>query len=215
MNFLRARTALYLACACGHPEVVTLPAERRCQMKSCDNRNRRAVTKAVQYPEEECAPILLEHGADPYMKGIYDSTALHYAAQGQHIAIAEKLLLRGVDMEAPSENARTPLLVAVSENRQEMAEFVVNKNANIHAVGKWKRAALMLAVKDKYSNTARLLLQRGVDVFAQDGREWTAEEHGFFRGLKANNWRKLVPLRGTSDYVLRDRLRTSLATNSC
>uniref|UniRef100_A0A671FHD9 Uncharacterized protein n=1 Tax=Rhinolophus ferrumequinum TaxID=59479 RepID=A0A671FHD9_RHIFE len=178
-------TALHLACAFGHPEVVTLLAEKKCQMNFGDNRNRTALMKAVQCQEEECATILLKHGADPHVKDFRSNTALHYAARGQNTAIAEQLLQHQADMEATNEFDFTPLLVAVRKNRQKMVEFLLERHANIHAVDKWKRTALILAVKDTSSNTVRLLLQEGVDVFARDCIGWTAEDHGFNRGLKA------------------------------
>uniref|UniRef100_G3T8H1 Ankyrin repeat domain containing 26 n=1 Tax=Loxodonta africana TaxID=9785 RepID=G3T8H1_LOXAF len=130
------RTALHLACANGHPEVVTLLVERKCQLNLCDSENRTALIKAVQCQEEECATILLEHGADPNLTDVSGNTALHYAACGQNISIAAKLLSHGANIEARNKNDLTPLLLAVSENKQQMVEFLVKKEANIHAVDK-------------------------------------------------------------------------------
>ncbi|XP_049737729.1 ankyrin repeat domain-containing protein 26 isoform X10 [Elephas maximus indicus] len=132
------RTALHLACANGHPEVVTLLVERKCQLNLCDSENRTALIKAVQCQEEECATILLEHGADPNLTDVSGNTALHYAACGQNISIAAKLLSHGANIEARNKNDLTPLLLAVSENKQQMVEFLVKKEANIHAVDKAK-----------------------------------------------------------------------------
>lgn len=42
----------------------------------------------------------------------------------------------------------------------------------------------MLAVKANSSDTVRLLLQAGADVFAQDDSGWTAEEYALSKGLK-------------------------------
>lgn len=39
------RTALHLACANGHPEVVTLLVERKCHLNLCDHENRTALMK--------------------------------------------------------------------------------------------------------------------------------------------------------------------------
>ncbi|XP_062067126.1 ankyrin repeat domain-containing protein 26 isoform X2 [Lepus europaeus] len=134
----RDRTALHLACASGHPEVVTLLVERKCLLNAYDSENRTPLVKAVQCQEEECATILLEHGANPNLTDNFGNTALHYAVCGQNRAIAEKLLLHGADTEARNKNGLTPLLLAISENKEEMVEILVNKEANTRAVDEAK-----------------------------------------------------------------------------
>ncbi|ELR62271.1 hypothetical protein M91_20252, partial [Bos mutus] len=57
------------------------------------------------------------------------------------------------------------------------------KEANIHAVDKMKRTALMLAVKYESTNVIRLL-QQGADIFSQDVFGWTAEEYAVISGFK-------------------------------
>ncbi|XP_038290849.1 ankyrin repeat domain-containing protein 26-like [Canis lupus baileyi] len=132
------RTALHLACANGHVDVVTILVERKCQLNLRDDESRTALMKAVQCQEEACATILLEHGADPNLKDNKGNTALHYAAFGDNVSIAEKLLLQNADIEAKNKDDLTPLLVAVNENKEQMVEFLVGKGANILAVDKVK-----------------------------------------------------------------------------
>ncbi|XP_043427903.1 ankyrin repeat domain-containing protein 26-like isoform X4 [Prionailurus bengalensis] len=132
------RTALHLACANGHPEVVTLLVERKCHLNLCDHENRTALMKAVQCQEEKCVNILLENGADPNIRDVSGNTALHYAAFGDNISIIEKLLLYNANTEARNKDNITPLLVAVNENKQQIVEVLVEKAANIHAEDKLK-----------------------------------------------------------------------------
>ncbi|XP_058549057.1 ankyrin repeat domain-containing protein 62-like isoform X9 [Neofelis nebulosa] len=132
------RTALHLACANGHPEVVTLLVERKCHLNLCDHENRTALMKAVQCQEEKCVNILLENGADPNIRDVSGNTALHYAAFGDNISIIEKLLLYYANTEARNKDNFTPLLVAVNENKQQIVEVLVEKAANIHAEDKSK-----------------------------------------------------------------------------
>lgn len=103
------RTALHLACANGHPEVVTLLIERKCHLNLCDNENRTALMKAVQCQEEKCVNILLENGADPNIRDVSGNTALHYAAFGDNISIIEKLLLYNANTEAINKQLRNNL----------------------------------------------------------------------------------------------------------
>ncbi|XP_043334551.1 POTE ankyrin domain family member A-like isoform X1 [Cervus canadensis] len=77
----------------------------------------------------------------------------------------------------------TPLLLAISERKQQMVEFLVKKEANVHAVDKMKRTALILAVSYESMSVVSLLLQRGADVFSQDVFGRTAEEYAALSGF--------------------------------
>nr|XP_035964685.1 ankyrin repeat domain-containing protein 26-like isoform X2 [Halichoerus grypus] len=130
------RTALHLACANGRPDVVAVLVERKCQLDLFDKDYRTALMKAVQCQNERCVTILLEHGADPNLTDIAGNTALHYAAVGSNTSIAEKLLLHHANLEVRNKDELTPFLLAVSENKQQMVEFLIEKEANVHAVDK-------------------------------------------------------------------------------
>ncbi|XP_051011177.1 ankyrin repeat domain-containing protein 26-like [Acomys russatus] len=128
------RTALHLACAYGHPEVVTLLVERKCEIDARDSENSTALIKAVQCQEEECVGVLLEHGANPNVMDSSGNTALHYAVLGENTSLAAKLLAHGANIEAKNKDDLTPMLLAVKENKQHIVEFLVKKKASIHAV---------------------------------------------------------------------------------
>uniref|UniRef100_A0A9W3H7U5 Ankyrin repeat domain-containing protein 30B-like n=1 Tax=Camelus bactrianus TaxID=9837 RepID=A0A9W3H7U5_CAMBA len=131
-------TALHLASASGHGGVVTLLLERGCQVNAQDRKKRTALIKAVQCEAEECVDILLKSGANVNAADVLGNTALHYAARLDTASIAEKLLSHAADMDAKNQDDLTPLLIAIRENRQQMAEFLKEKQANIHTVEKTK-----------------------------------------------------------------------------
>ena len=56
--------------------------------------------KAVECQEEECATLLLEHGADPNVMDVCGNTAVHYAVFCQNLSLAAKLLSYDADIEA-------------------------------------------------------------------------------------------------------------------
>uniref|UniRef100_A0A4X1U3R2 Uncharacterized protein n=1 Tax=Sus scrofa TaxID=9823 RepID=A0A4X1U3R2_PIG len=180
----RNRTALHLACAGGRPAVVTLLVKWKCQLNICDSVGETCgmfPLNSQNLPpcqQEECTSILLEHGADPNLVDVKGYTALHYAAFGPNISIAAKLLSYNANIE----DDLTPLLLAVSENQQQMVEFLLQKEANIHAVDKMKRTALILAVNFASSSVVRLLLEQGVDISPQDCYGRNAEDYAVIKG---------------------------------
>ncbi|KAK2494208.1 hypothetical protein MC885_012192 [Smutsia gigantea] len=99
-GFLFVWTALHLACANGHAEVVTVLVEKKCALNLCDNLERTPLIKAVQCQQEVCARILLDCGANPNVSDIYGNTALHYAACGERVTTAAQLLSHNADIEA-------------------------------------------------------------------------------------------------------------------
>ncbi|XP_002692154.3 ankyrin repeat domain-containing protein 26 isoform X2 [Bos taurus] len=147
------RTALHLACANGHSEVVALLLEKKCQLNLGDSENKTALMKAIECQEEECEALLLEHGADPNVTDVNGNTALHYAVFCQNVSLAAKLLSYNANIEARNEDDLTPLLLGISERKQQMVEFLVKKEADIHAVDKMKRL--------KKKRSTKMLLMRG------------------------------------------------------
>lgn len=55
--------------------------------------------QAVQCAKEDCAAVLLSHGADPNLADLDGNTALHYAVCGQSISLVEKLLEHKANLE--------------------------------------------------------------------------------------------------------------------
>ncbi|XP_064220287.1 ankyrin repeat domain-containing protein 36C-like isoform X2 [Aotus nancymaae] len=89
----------------------------------------------------------------------------------------ERLLSHGTDIERSSKEEPPPLLLAVSQGKLKMVEFLLKKNANINALDSLKRSALTLAVRLEKRDIVILLLQHNIDVFSQDVYGETAENY--------------------------------------
>ncbi|XP_044940874.1 ankyrin repeat domain-containing protein 26-like isoform X2 [Mustela putorius furo] len=167
--------------------MVDFLVERKCKLDLYDGDCRTPLMKAVQYQEEACVAILLEHGANPHLTDKFGNTALHYAVAGENTSIVEKLILFHANLEARNKVEFTPFLLAVIENNHEMVELLIRKKADVHVVDKFKRTALMLAAPSTSPDVVRLLLQQGVNTSSRDERGWTAGDYALFSGFDGNH----------------------------
>lgn len=72
--------------------------------------------QAVQCAKEDCATILLGHGADPNLVDLDGNTALHYAVCGQSISLVEKLLEYKANLEDQNKVVYQKLLYVIESN---------------------------------------------------------------------------------------------------
>ncbi|KAH0499906.1 Ankyrin repeat domain-containing protein 26 [Microtus ochrogaster] len=126
----KCRTALHFACVYGQPEVVTFLVESSCDISPKDTNDATPLIKAAQCRQTECLAILLKYGADPNIVDSHVNTALHYAVYNGDVETAAKLLEYKANIEATNENKITPLLLALKQNKEKMAEFLINNGAN-------------------------------------------------------------------------------------
>ncbi|XP_030094439.1 ankyrin repeat domain-containing protein 26-like isoform X2 [Serinus canaria] len=179
------RTALHLACANGHVDVVTFLVENKCKLNLFDNDNRSPLMKAVQCQQEKCAAILLEHGADPNLADADGNTALHLAVLSGSTTVAGLLLQHNANIDAQNKEGCTPLILAVSEHHEEIMEFLLKQGADVHARDQCERTPLMTAASGGELNVIKVLLRYGADVSQKDTNGWTAEDYAVIHGYSS------------------------------
>uniref|UniRef100_A0A3Q2DBX0 Si:ch211-272n13.3 n=1 Tax=Cyprinodon variegatus TaxID=28743 RepID=A0A3Q2DBX0_CYPVA len=177
-----SRTALHVACATGHAEVVQLLVDSKAKLDLRDNQHRSALMKAVQGQHEGCLTILLENGASPNLEDINGNTALHLAANIPSLSMAGLLLHHGAEINAQNKEGFTPLTVAVREDRLEMAEFLLKETADVNSLDREHRSPLMLAAGGGQHRMVKLLLQFQPDVTIQDDKGWSADDYAVRNG---------------------------------
>ncbi|XP_032379301.1 ankyrin repeat domain-containing protein 26 isoform X5 [Etheostoma spectabile] len=176
------RTALHIACASGHVEVVQFLVESKAKLNLCDNQNRSALMKAVQCQHEHCVSILVENHADPNLVDINGNTALHLAANIPSISTAVLLLEHGADINAQNKEGFTPLTVSVREDHIDMAEFLLKEGASVNFMDQGQRSPLMIAAGNGQISMLRLLLRFDADITLKDTKGWSADDYAVMNG---------------------------------
>ncbi|KAM6415428.1 LOW QUALITY PROTEIN: uncharacterized protein O9250_005520 [Rhynochetos jubatus] len=176
------RTALHLACANGHVDVVTSLVENKWELNLLDSDNRSPLMKAVQCQQEECVAVLLQRGADVNLADADGNTALHLAVLSPNTSVAVLLLEHNASIDAQNKEGFTPLMLAVSLHHVEMVEFLLKEGADVHTRDQCERTPLMTAASGGERNLIKVLLHYGADVSHKDTSGRTAADYAVIRG---------------------------------
>jgi ankyrin repeat protein len=95
----------------------------------------------------------LAQGGDPNLKGVLDSTLLHFAATFGAANVARVLIKRGADLEVKDHQGRTPLHCAAADNQIVVLKLLLQHGADITARDGHGKTALMLAASSRNDST--------------------------------------------------------------
>ncbi|KAM6395726.1 LOW QUALITY PROTEIN: uncharacterized protein O9250_012685 [Rhynochetos jubatus] len=182
LTYLGFRTALHLACANGHVDVVTSLVENKWELNLLDGDNRSPLMKAVQCQQEECVAVLLQRGADVNLADADGNTALHLAVLSPNTSVAVLLLEHNASIDAQNKEGFTPLMLAVSLHHVEMVEFLLKEGADVHTRDQCERTPLMTAASGGERNLIKVLLQYGADISHKDMCGRTAADYAVIHG---------------------------------
>lgn len=133
---------------------------------AADPRTREAFLKAVEGGKDDEVGVHLK--ADRSLanaKTDYGATALHVAAQLDHVGVVELLLSHGAEVNAADVHKNAPLHLAVS---RAAAELLLKKGGDVRARNEAGRTPLHQAVASAEDEAVALLLKSGADVNAKD-----------------------------------------------
>ncbi|KAK7081544.1 hypothetical protein SK128_002378 [Halocaridina rubra] len=138
---------------------------------------------AIKRDADECALLLLEHGASPVKKSASGMTPLHLAADKGSISVCEVLLSRK-DVQVSQENdaKATPLHMAALRGSVDVCQMLIRKGARITAVDDKGRTALHVASAEGHEKAVKFLSKRGISLRAKDDTGSSALHLAAFKG---------------------------------
>ncbi|CAG2105105.1 unnamed protein product, partial [Medioppia subpectinata] len=163
-------TALTLACAGGHEELVSLLLNRGAEMEHRDKKGFTPLMLAATAGHLNVVEIMLNNGADMEAQSERTKdTALSLACSSGRFEVVEILLSRGSNKEHRNVSDYTPLSLAASGGYVNIIKLLLSHGAEINSRtgSKLGISPLMLAAMNGHAATVKLLLDMGSDINAQ------------------------------------------------
>ncbi|XP_012691221.2 ankyrin repeat and KH domain-containing protein 1 isoform X2 [Clupea harengus] len=163
-------TALTLACAGGHEELVSVLITHGANIEHRDKKGFTPLILAATAGHVGVVEILLDKGGDIEAQSERTKdTPLSLACSGGRQEVVELLLLRGANKEHRNVSDYTPLSLAASGGYVNIIKILLNAGAEINSRtgSKLGISPLMLAAMNGHVPAVKLLLDMGSDINAQ------------------------------------------------
>ncbi|CAH0553399.1 unnamed protein product [Brassicogethes aeneus] len=163
-------TALTLACAGGHEELVELLLSRGADIEHRDKKGFTPLILAATAGHEKVVEILLNRNADIEAQSERTKdTPLSLACSGGRYEVVELLLNRNANKEHRNVSDYTPLSLAASGGYVNIIKLLLSHGAEINSRtgSKLGISPLMLAAMNGHTAAVKLLLDMGSDINAQ------------------------------------------------
>jgi ankyrin repeat protein len=120
-----------------------------------------ALSQAALQGYPNIVDFLLTKQISPYSKNL----ALIFACQKGHLAIIDKFLQHGADVNAYIEDYHTPLFQAIAQNKMDVFKRLLNEGAiNVNLVDKEGVIPLLLAAYNGHLEMVKQLVDKGADL---------------------------------------------------
>uniref|UniRef100_A0A0K2TWX8 Multiple ankyrin repeats single KH domain [Nasonia vitripennis] n=1 Tax=Lepeophtheirus salmonis TaxID=72036 RepID=A0A0K2TWX8_LEPSM len=165
-------TALTLACAGGHEDLVKLLLSRGANIEHRDKKGFTPLILAATAGHEKVVEILLDHTVAAEIEAQSDrtkDTPLSLACSGGRYEVVEILLSRHANKEHRNVSDYTPLSLAASGGYVNIIKLLLSHGAEINSRtgSKLGISPLMLAAMNGHTAAVKLLLDMGSDINAQ------------------------------------------------
>ncbi|CAH0395489.1 unnamed protein product [Bemisia tabaci] len=218
-DYLEGQTALHIAAAGGHVDIVKILLQYGASIKTKDEKQRSAIFYASENGHFEIVEILVKHGNQlcqetVFLKEQLDSadnkrkTPLFKASKSGHKEIVEYLLKCGSAPGVRTVHGETPLSIALRKGHLNIAEMLLQNGAAINPKDNWRLTPLLKAVKKGCYETVQFLLKHGAATEIGDDKKnkplFLAAQKNFLKisdlllksGAEVNcfNWKRKTPL---------------------
>ena len=163
-------TALTLAAAGGHNDIVQLFIDRKADIEHKDKKGQTPLLLASYQGHSSTVKILLDSGADiEAQSDRTKDTALAVACSAGRLEVVEILVARNANLEHRNLSDYTPLSLAASAGHVDIIRLLLDHGADINSRSGSKLgiSPLMLASMNGHVQAVHILLDRGSDVNAQ------------------------------------------------
>lgn len=110
----------------------------------------------------DIAEILMDHGADPNLRGkATETTALNLAITHARESLAMKAIRLGAKLEVADLDGRTPVFLAARDDRMELLQLLIGRRVNIDVVDRIGRTPLTNALRSRQRLAVNYLLETG------------------------------------------------------
>lgn len=158
-------TALTQAAMNGNAEMVETLLKGGAYQNFRGSGNHTALMRAASGGHTKIVKMLIEARADLDIRDSEDRTALYYAVDERHADVVKLLVEAGANPDIrATEYKRTPLVVAVRENMQDIAETLVRNGAKCDMGDRDGYSALFYAEHKGYIDLALLMRDRKREI---------------------------------------------------
>ena len=169
------QSALHLAAAYGHDEIVKLLLEEGVGVTLKDLEGRTALHWAALRGHPTAVRLLLDHGAAVAAVTHDGSSALHFAATFGHETVVHILLDKGADIAASPQGKSTALHQAARHGHKGIVLLLLNSGASTMSRGEYGSTPLHAAThRMGNAQIVQLLIKHGANLAARNDSGSTA-----------------------------------------
>ena len=154
------------------------------------NRKYVALHEAAKAGHDNVLSCLLDRGADPHLRGAFNRSILHMAAEGGYdkcVAIALGWILADGwehELNAVDEMGNQAIHMASKEGHDNVIETLLRKRANVNATTNDKSTPLLLATKQGHLKAVKTLLAHHANPYLPDKNGETPFQWALFKKRK-------------------------------